>query len=386
MISLPNVLFEIGQQGPKYSDLIDVNSDGVTNINISNALAAVKDQNYYSTFLNLGSIGIGMNIKKSTFSLSHSVKLLAYLEYPGEFVELYANGNAAFIGQTISIGPDFQLSLYNELALGYSYGNDHFRIGGRIKYLSGIEDVSVANDKISLRTSDDIYQLQFNNDYLINTSSLLRIGDLSDITFEFDGMDVFNFFGSNRGLALDLGGELILKNKKLISFSILNIGRINWSSNVTNYSSSGEIVFGGIDIVDIIRDTSEILLVDSLYNILQFQESNNEYSSNLPLKVYLNYSHYPSSRLQLSYLYFLQFFRGNSIHALALNANFSIGNAFLFGMNYLIRSDAVFNLGLQATLKFGPLQLYANTGNLPGLFDPKSYSFTSGRVGLNLQF
>jgi hypothetical protein len=385
-VSLPNAYFEINQQGPKYGDIVEVNSEGITTINISNTVNSAKENNFYRSFLNVGTIGFGFNAGNSSFTFNHGVKLLAFLSYPKEFVDLYANGNAQFVGQTISIGPDFQVSLLHELALGYSFGNSNFRIGGRVKFLSGLEDVSVKNDRINLFTNEDIYQLEFNNNYLINTSSLLNIEDLSDITFDYDGIDYFDLFSPNNGVAFDLGAEVFFDNGAKLSASIIDIGKISWKENVTNYHSTGEIIFNGIDIVDVIRDTSEILLLDSLYDVLEFQESNVSYSTSLPLKIYLGFSHDINDVIQLSYLYFLQNFNGRKTHAIAVNSNFRLSNTFLIGANYQFRNDNAFNLGIQSMLKLGPIQLFASTGNILGMIRPKSNSFTSAKIGLNLVF
>ena len=385
-VRLPEAQFQISQKGPLYSDIIEINNEGTTTINISNATQQAKDDNFYSTYLNVGSLGIGMRFGKSYISLSHDLRLLGHLSYPKDLVELYANGNAQFIGEEISIGPDFQLSLFNQFAVSYSYGNQNIRAGVRLKYLSGIEDVTVENDRINLFTNEDIYQLEFNNNYLINTSSLLRVNDLSDIAFDYDGIEYFDFFGRNSGLAFDLGAEFKLPDGSVLSASILDLGSLSWKEDITNYSSTGMIIYDGVDILDIVRDSSEILLLDSLYNVLDFEETNNDYTSPLPTKIYVGYTHSLNSALQLSYLYFMQSFRGEQMHALSVAANFSVLQNVQLGASYLMTTNNLLNLGLHGKLKLGPIQVIANTGNIFGLIDPKASHHTSGHLGLNLVF
>ena len=115
--------------------------------------------------------------------------------------------------------------------------NDNFSIGGRIKYLNGIGNLSTSNSNLFLTTDDDIYQLSLNADYQINASSLLLYNglDAPEEIVQLGGLGLDQVFTSNRGLAFDLGVHLKFDDLD-IALSVLDIGQITWEENVRNYS------------------------------------------------------------------------------------------------------------------------------------------------------
>jgi len=386
VLSLPAINFNVNQIGPKYNDIVKQNTEGNYIIDATSLATNSEDENIFRTYLNIPVLNFGFAAKQHNFDFGLSFKLLGLLNYPKELAAVYANGNGPFIGQNINIGPEFQLSLYNEWSFGYAYKKEKLSFGARIKLLNGLEDVSTKDHSINLLTDDDIYRLTFNNDFLINTSSLLDIEDLGNITFNFEGIEDVNFFTSNLGFAFDLGITYKINEKFTASFSVIDIGKINWDENVTNYLSSGAILFDGIDLVSIIRDSTEIILVDTLYNILEFQESNDNYSNSLPIKFYAGLDHRLNDKFSFGYLLFLEMFKGHSFEMIGVNANYAISKRFHIGSSISFNSKSQLGIGLQGSLQAGFFQIYGGTANLLGLVSPKSASRAQATFGINLLF
>ncbi|MEP4497410.1 MAG: DUF5723 family protein, partial [Ekhidna sp.] len=130
------------------------------------------------------------------------------------------------------------------------------RIGGRLKYLTGLAHLSSSKDaSVSMFTDPATYDLtiQF-NDAMIRTAGLNELqGD--------DPVGYILGFGSNdnRGFAIDLGADLTINDKLHGYLAINDLGFINWKQDVENYAlENSEIVLGGFDDVNDVNVTQAL--------------------------------------------------------------------------------------------------------------------------------
>ena len=68
-----------------------------------------------------------------------------------------------------------------------------------------------------------------------------------------------------------------------------------------NYKSKGDNTFEGVDILDYIDDDQEVVLEDSLYNLLDFEESNEGYSTSVGARIHLSTSYHMSPKTYTRY-------------------------------------------------------------------------------------
>lgn len=384
-VFLPSVSIGFSQNGPSLYDLIKKDAAGDYFINFSQG-DNLEDFNPYRASLSVSTIGFAMNWKNWNFSLGHATRILGHLNFPRDTYSLLKDGNAPFIGQEVSVGVAMQATSFNQYMLGASYGTDIFRIGFRGKLLMGSQDVSTEEFGVRLFTDDDIYQLRFNNNYIINSSSLFTYNDLEDYSFEVDRTVINTLFTRNVGFAFDVGMSFKVAESSTIGVAIYDVGKITWKEDVNNYNSKGGFSFDGLDIANYIGSESVVELRDSLLNLLEFEETNEAYSSKLPLQFNVSLVHSINDQLDLDAAFNLSTINGYSAYNFRVGALYQLSDIAHLGLSYSYNQFEILNLGLSAIGKFGPVQVFARTDNLIGVFQPIKNGYTNGFIGVNLLF
>lgn len=384
-VFLPSLAIGFSQNGPSLYDLIKQDANGDYFINFTQD-ENLEDNNPYRGSTTVSTFGFSMNVKNWNFSIGHSARVIGSLNFPKDTYTLLKDGNAKFIGQEVSVGVALQGTSFNQYALGVSYGTSAARIGVRAKFLTGSQDVSTEEFGVRLFTDDDIYQLRFTNNYIINSSSLFTFNDLDDFSFDFDRNVVNTLFTQNIGLGFDIGMSFKISDSSMFAVSVYDIGKITWKDNVTNYRSRGGFSFDGIDIADYIGNESVVELRDSLLNLLEFDETQEAYTSSLPLQFNISFLHHLNDRLDLDAAFNLANFNSFSYYNLRLGAFYKFSKQARLGVSYSYNQQEIINLGLSGVFMVGPLQLFARTDNLLGVINPIKNGYTNGFIGLNLLF
>lgn len=385
IVSLPNLYYNFHHSASSYNDLLKSNN-GNTILDFGNLIDGLEDENNLQTHLDIETLSIAFKLGRLNLSLGHAIRSSLRIDYNKNLPELLWYGNAPYIGETVSFGPSVQALSYNEFALGAAFKLSKITLGAKAKYLNGIGVIQTDEQEASLYTDDDIYQLTFNTNYRINTSSFLTINSLEDFTFNPNITD--NLFSSNSGFAIDLGIHFKVNDQLDLAASVRDIGQIDWKNNTTSYHSQGSYTYDGINLNQFINN-DEIdfdVKLDTLREVFNFNESRTSFNTTLPLKTYLSANYQLNELLSLSGLYYLEHFDSQNNHAIAISARASILQMLTLGAVYSVRNNDFFNLGLNLECKLGPVQLVAMTDNILDVFTLYDSRNVNGRVGLNLIF
>ena len=390
LINLPGIYSNFWITNITFNDLI-VEENGTNTLDISNAIPKLEDQNFIRQNLDLETIGFGFNVGKLGINFGHRVRINSVLDYPKTLVQLIWEGNAQFIGQNISFGPALDFTAYHELALGFSYDIDkNIHIGGKIKQLSGISNLSTERRDLSLSTSDDVYQLNVEADYLINSAGVLTYDGIENIGFDFNfnkvGFD--KLFGKNTGFAIDLGIAISL-GKIHLSASALDLGaKINWEENINNYSLNGTLEFEGIDIAQTLFDDESSFgsVLDSLSSTYDPIETHDAYSTTLGSKFYFSGQYEVSEQLQMGLIAFTDNYHDVKSSALALSGSMQVTPVIRVGGFYGLRNERFDNLGANVSFATDVLNLHLATDNILSIFNARDANLANFRVGINLLF
>ncbi len=387
-ISLPGFYTNLGISNITYNDIFD--SNGAADIN--NVISKLEASNYFKSNLALQTFGIGIRSKRFFFSFNHEIRSNNSITYPKELLQLAWQGNAQFIGKQISFAPTFQFSTWHQIGIGIGFQiNDKITIGAKIKKLSGIIDVSSSDDSfLHLTTSGDIYQLLLDANYTVQTSGGLDFNDFTDFSFSPTGIDIGSInqlFNQNSGVALDLGATISL-GKLSLSASALDLGSIHWKKNAKQYSIQGSYEFEGITYTqNIFEDSTQFTsIVDTIQTIFQPTTENNSYRTALPRQFYLSGNYSLTENLKVGALFYVENNINDLYPAFTLAANYSLSSLLKVGAAYTMKKGSLDNLGLNAVIKLGPIQLVAATDNIFSAFSPKDHNHANVRLGLNLVF
>lgn len=387
VIGLPSIYANHYLSGINYKDLLgDKNSDENT-LMIGNAISKMKDKNFLREQATIETISVGYRLGSVFLSLNHAVKYQAFLNYPKTLPQLIWQGNAQFVGQTIDLDNDLQITGYNEIGLGIAAQVANFiSVGARIKLLTGIGDISTAQQELSLLTSDDIYQLTLDGNYKINSSSYFEYGGINDFNFQFDfgKINAGNIFTSNIGVGIDLGIQVQLEKLNL-AFSAIDIGQIKWTKNVNNYEIDTPTEYTGLDVVQAFTEGNISLdsALDTLEQVFTVRSTTDSYTTKLPTRLYLSTNYQLHERWRLGAVVQTEFFREELFSSFAIGGNYTLNKFLTFGITYAVINDVYDNIGLNAVLNMGPLQLFATTDNIVSAFNVVDNN-ANARIGLNL--
>lgn len=398
---VPNSKFVIGGPGLYnnlrvsnivYNDLFTVNAQGETVLQINNAIAELGDQNRILENLDIETLSLGIKLSDIWLTLGHSLRSNAVLNYPKTLPQLIWQGNAQFIGQTIGFGPELNMNTYHELSLGFVFEvTQGFQLGGRIKYLSGLNSISSQRSLLELTTDDDVYQLTLNADYLVNSAGSLRYDGWSelDVAFNFGALTGDHLFGKNSGTAFDLGASIQL-GKLSLSASALDLGAgIKWQDDVRNYSLNGTYEYVGLDLAQNILEDDEELgsVLDTLREIYNPVETTDPYTTILPKRYYLNAGFQLNDMLHLGALvYYENGELGLSEPAFAFGANAQLIPALNLGATLAYRHEQFTNLGLNLSVQLGPARILVATDNIFTAIQPKESHSANIRLGTSFLF
>lgn len=387
-IGLPGFSNDFGFTGFTLNDLLRASRGGSLEIDV--LLNKLKSDNFIREQLDAKTFYLGYSSDKFAIHFTHGFKFNFFFAFPESFPRLIWDGNAPYIGQEVDFAPDFQATVYQEVALGLAFRlNERVQVGLRGKWLNGWSDVSIASgkNKLSLFTSEDVYQLNMLANYRINHTGQIAYDGIDNFDFELDTALPAGI-NSNSGWAVDLGASFDL-DPFIVSAGVLDLGQISWSRDVGNLTLDGSYTFEGLDAVgDLLMDEGgeSVAVLDSLEMFFDFVETQESYTTALPTRLYASGRMRLDDRYSIGLLYVHELYRGYHFPYLAASANASFGRALDAGLLIGYKHGRFSNLGLNVLLKLGPVQLLAATDNLLTVFFP-AQSYTSNlRLGLNLAF
>jgi hypothetical protein len=383
--SVGGISFLLGTDGPSINDLTSKNALGQRYIDVKKLPQnADLNQNIYFTN-DIHTLDLGVKIGSFVLMGGHAFRSSANLRYPTSMVELFAQGNAAFIGKQIQIGPALDVLAFNEVYLGAQKSIGNFTLGVKGKLLYGTSSISTESSDILFTTKPEFYQLELKNDYLVRSSALFRYFRSDSISLNYSGFTFDNLFYNNRGIAFDLGATFRVSDQLTFSASALDIGSISWDYFPRKYTSKGTFTFEGLDLVRYIGDTTTIAISDTLLNIIKVKSALESYSTPLNNTFTLGGIYSLDSRWILSALYMLKNDFGYRKNILSLSA---VRKTKLFdaGLQYTISKNNYAAIGIFGRVKLGPVSVYCSTENLPALINPLNHKSASIRAGIAVQF
>lgn len=390
IIGLPGVYNNLNVSNVTYNDLF-VKRNGENVLDIDNAILKLKADNQIRENLEVETVSLAFKLGKIWLSAGHNIKFNAYMDYPKTLPQLMWQGNAQFIGQNVDFSTNFQLFGYNEFAFGVGIPlTPNITLGGKFKWLSGFGDVSTDRTKLNLFTDSVAYALNLDADFRVNATGSIQYNGYRDLTIdynfnEFKGSQLFN---QNNGVAFDLG--IYAKFDKLdLAASVLDLGgTIHWEEDVQNFTLNGTYPYQGLDIARAVLEDSTTInsAIDSLLNLYAFTETHQTYSTKLPLRYYLSASYRLSDVWRVGAMIYGENYRGENFPGVAVSGNMQLLSWLNLGASYALRSKTFDNLGVNATLRLGPLQVFSVTDNIISALKPKDSHSANVRVGANLLF
>ncbi len=383
-VSLPSFYSGFYHSAFTPADVVDIQGTTMF-VSLDDMVNQLKEEgNILQTNLHFDPIAISFMLPKLQFSLNYGVRVNSHIQYPKGLFSLLWEGNGTNLGETINIAPSFDIMAFHEIGLGVAVEiQENLSVGGRLRYLSGIATTYTDASEVSIHTNPEFYQLTATTNYRQLASGITYDNGNG---VDFGGLSAL--FGSNTGMAIDLGATYRLLDQKLkLQASILDLGAITWDDNLNAWESQGSFTFEGLDLKDVLEEDGEDFenLGDTLQQVFNIEEvSTSSFKTSLGGKYYLSGIFTPVKGLHLGALLYGESYRGSLYPAFALSAKKDLGKIFSAGLVYSMREKAFTNLGANLMLRLGGVQLFALTDNLIPIFNPLNTQNFNFRVGLNV--
>ncbi|MBK9737361.1 MAG: hypothetical protein IPO92_21365 [Saprospiraceae bacterium] len=214
---------------------------------------------------------------------------------------------------------------------------------------------------------------------------MLRYTSLDSITANYAGFSFDNLFYNNSGFAFDVGASYHVSPKLTLSLGAVDLGMIHWNFFPRKYSSKGNFMFEGIDIIDYVVDSTSISIKDTLLNLFQVSQGLENYNTALNGTFSLGGSFKYCNQWTFNALLLYQNNFSSTRSSLSISAirNISI---FDVGLQYTLAKNDFLSFGMFGKVRLGPVCAFLSSDNIIGLFRSFDAKSASLRLGAYFQY
>jgi hypothetical protein len=386
-ISLPIAMQSLGatNSGFNVNDLFSVRQDDSVYFDATKALSRMNPLNYFDVHMQNEIIGFAFGTKKFYMSFSATHRTNFQLAYPRDLIQLVVEGNGGgLLGKRASLdGLGVNLNSYIEYAYGFNrkFG-EKLVVGGRVKFLSGMANVSTRKSKLGLTTNEENYALTLDGALDLRSSGIYPIvfEDADPMSLLKNALSFKNF-----GTAMDIGVTYKLTENLKISTSVLDAGFISWKEDVHNFKKEDvDYTFDGVDMNQALRDSAYFdKFLDTLKEIYRIEENTEAYTAALPVRIIVG-ANYKLNKVMNVGTYLFNDFSNKKYRPTAIvSTTFKLGKLFQVNTNYMATTNSFANLGLGACLKGAGMQFYVSSDNILGVFNPYALKNVHVSAGFN---
>lgn len=389
---LSSIHFNYGNSAFSVNQLFQKQSGNTYTFNGNELIPKLGKVNFLTTEFHTNLFYLGFWVKKSFLTISINEKVDLFATYPHDLFAIGWQGNTQFEGQNANLGKTgIFLNYRREYAFGMARKlNSKVTWGVRGKLLFGKLNTSTSKSSINLYTEPLTYNLDFTNQWQLNTSLPLQItknvnGNFDSATATGSATDLL-LNRKNIGLAFDLGFIKIQDEKVTISGSILDLGAIYWNSNLNTFHQEGNYSYRGplADTINVGNYFSD--LIDGIKNQFGIKVDQKSYIALLSPMVYLGATYTIKKDLNAGFLLSSRInrYRITSGATLSLNKTFSGKSSVSISYSYIYHDFK--NLGAGIKLGKSPVQFYAVSDNILGFIKPLDTRNLNLRFGLQINF
>jgi len=361
----------------------------------------LKPTTIFQTNTNVNLLDFGFRSGNSYWTFSLTQKLDGNIGIPKDFLKLPLFGtpelyNNAFNFDNLSA----DLSVYTEVALGYSLkSNEKFSIGGKIKFLYGMANISTRNQNLSLNTGVDKWVVSGNGAVNASLPGNLKVGNQID-SLSYAAPSSSDLIKPNgMGAGIDLGISLKPIDNLTVSASLTDLGFITWNHNVNNINYNIDYTYSGVGPINVLNSNFDSNTIpDSIINgfnksttLSSTQKAYTTFTSP-KLNVGVEYS-FLQNKLSLGLLSRTIKHQNNIFEEITGSVNGRPTNWFNMSLSYSVMNGRMSNIGAGLGLRTGfvswtlaadyiPLY-YVSSSNVMIPYNTKGLNFA---LGINFVF
>ena len=373
-IGLPGIssnYINYGNNGFTMHNLIQQDANCGLLVNATSFLSKLNTTNNLNANVHVDLLSFGFKVKKKNyFGFNVTERADVRFTYTKDLFNFLINGNgaAANLNRNMNLTPGLDATHYREWGFNYTREviKDKLTIGGRLKYLSGIENVNTEKSNATLNTNSQYYALTGTANVSVNTAGV-------DSASNKNESSILGFTPSrkNHGAAIDLGATYKLNDKFTFSASLIDLGFISWKQYTTNYISNNPnatVQYNGFNLNQAINDSANFgksvqNTGDTLAKVFGVSTVHKSYTTILTTQFYLGGNYWLNEKNNIGVVVNGRYADKQLHPALALSFNNKVGRWFSTSLSYSMINRSYDNVGLGLAFT-GPVQFYAVSDNI----------------------
>ncbi len=356
----------------------------------SQTLSLLSPKNTINFDFNTNILDLGFRVRKFYFNITSTENIHGQATFANTLFETALRAQKMTV-DSFYAGPrrfpisnsadDLGLSLNHFRTYGLGMTVDvvpqKLSVGARVKALSGIGRVITENK--GLEIVGDLSQ------GILGIEGELSM-TLAGIQNAFDGGSVGNYLlgSGNNGLGFDAGVQFRpTKNIELLA-SFVNFGKITWGSGVQNYSYRTKYLAFSLE-----DKNAADKAVSGLIEFATKPEKNEtagELVTSLPMNAYFGGNFLLGRKFSAGVLVNTLTINGNTTAAYSAQATFRAGRGLQTSLNVSKAAGEKIKLGYGLVSQAGPVQVFAVTDNVLGLFGNSGTIRFQIHSGINFTF
>lgn len=302
-------------------------TSGNTVISVNRILDSLTNENRFRLGYDMDLLGFGLRIGNTFVTIGARWVNDFSFGIPIDVVNALRFGNVDDNGQAINevrlLNGDllnFTSYLETSIGVGHKLAMLGLTIGARAKLLSGVLNLQTDNSRVVLNTADNLDNISVDAYYQLQGALCIPVDSLEDFNLSHLGIgDVISAFGSNTGVAFDLGAKYDLGPFSFsASINDLTAG-IHWKKNtytVTPANGHATFTFDGENVRTILdqgamnTDSITMQLQDFINGLVPDTTTDADYWFSIPTKINLGASYSFAKILRAGLLLHGQWDRG----------------------------------------------------------------------------
>ena len=220
-------------------------------VTLNEFLAPLPNRGIQAQNMNVNLLGVGFYTLGGTFiNFGSNARIDIASETPKDFFRSLKCDDAK-VYNLDNMSANASLFLENYVGLSFNLG-EHITLGGRVKFLVGLQNITMLLDKAIVTNEDGIVERSYEGEFRLNSTMIdsSKYDGETNPEIELVGDDLSTIGRSKSfGVAVDLGGELRLFEDHLkLSAAITDLGFIKWSKDTQQGGSIVGLPEGTCDI------------------------------------------------------------------------------------------------------------------------------------------
>lgn len=329
---------------------------------------------------------------------------------PYDMFDFLINGNLGYMNE----GKAHNLSklatnvtAFRELGVGFAMRmSDKVSIGGRVKVLFGLADISTNVNKLVVNTNPDSYFLDVDADLSIRKSlSLIDFdikGDSLSTKTYFDDQDKLiktALCFTNPGFGLDFGVQYHINNKISTFASVTDLGFMCWTNGAQTAKAEGSYTFEGVELgfyededgnmkygIDPNGRYSTEHIADTLVQLFDMELEDKTYTSMLSSNFYVGATYKLHDKISLGLLYHGEIYKRTYMQSITVSANSDLNHWLSLHLSYSYMNNSLSNVGFGFSIRAAFMTWYMVSDDVIGMIWPQKAKGINFRMGCNLTF